>query len=273
MALHNTTVRVIVAIFGIPFLIAVTYFGGIPFLALGFIIGLASYYEFHIMTKNKKTNTNLFIGMAAVFVIILNAYFSFTGYLFILLITIALLTLTEMFRNNGSAIHNIGSSLLGIVYIGLSTAALIFLRQFYGQSEMLYTQGGFLILAMFASIWICDSAAFFIGTAFGKHKLFPRISPNKSWEGAVAGFVFSIITMIAARALIVDFLSMTDTIIIGIIVGIFGQMGDLVESMIKRDAAVKDSSSILPGHGGIFDRFDSIMLSSIMVYLYLFYFG
>ena len=108
-----------------------------------------------------------------------------------------------------------------------------------------------------------------MGTAFGKHKLFPRVSPNKSWEGAIAGFVFAIITMIAAKATVIDLLTLYDAVIIGIIVGIIGQMGDLVESLVKRDAGVKDSSAIIPGHGGIFDRFDSLLLTAPVVYLYL----
>ena len=97
----------------------------------------------------------------------------------------------------------------------------------------------------------------------------PRISPNKSWEGAIAGFIFSVITMIAAKALFLEFLEWRDTIAVGIIVGIAGQFGDLIESMIKRDSRVKDSSSIIPGHGGILDRFDSLLFTAPAVYLYL----
>ncbi len=99
--------------------------------------------------------------------------------------------------------------------------------------------------------------------------MFPRVSPKKSWEGAVAGFLFSVLFMIAARALIIDFLPLSDAIMIGLISGIFGQAGDLIESLLKRDAGVKDSSSIIPGHGGIFDRFDSLLFTAPLVYLYL----
>jgi phosphatidate cytidylyltransferase len=126
-----------------------------------------------------------------------------------------------------------------------------------------------LIIAIFASIWVCDSAAYFIGSAVGKHKLFPRVSPNKSWEGAIAGFIFAVITLIAAHTLLLDEISMVDAVIIGIIVGVFGQFGDLIESLVKRDAGVKDSSSIIPGHGGIFDRFDSILFSAPCIFLYI----
>ena len=137
---------------------------------------------------------------------------------------------------------------------------------------MLYTEAGYLIISIFASIWVCDSAAYFIGSALGKHKLFPRVSPKKSWEGAIAGFIFAVVTLIAARELLLDILSLTDAVIIGILIGIFGQLGDLVESLLKRDAGVKDSSSIIPGHGGIFDRFDSILFTVPIVYLYFYFF-
>jgi len=135
-----------------------------------------------------------------------------------------------------------------------------------------YFSGGYLIISIFITIWICDSAAFFLGTAFGKHKLFPRVSPKKSWEGSIAGFIFALLTMIALKYIILYSFSFVDALITGIIIGSVGQIGDLVESLIKRDAGVKDSSNLIPGHGGIFDRFDSLMLSSPVIYLYLSYF-
>jgi phosphatidate cytidylyltransferase len=179
------------------------------------------------------------------------------------------LLLLELFRNKESAVSNLGSTLLGIFYIGFFSAALVDIREFYNDSIFTYNQGGYLIIAILVSIWVCDSAAYFLGTALGKHKLMPRISPNKSWEGAIAGFIFSVLTMIAAKALFLEFLEWRDTIVIGIIVGILGQCGDLIESMIKRDSRVKDSSNIIPGHGGILDRFDSLLFTAPAVYLYL----
>ena len=143
------------------------------------------------------------------------------------------------------------------------------IREFYIQPEEDYLHGGFLIIFIFASIWICDSAAYYIGTAFGKHKLFPRVSPKKSWEGAIAGFVFAILTMIASKVIFLDFLSWNSTIGIGIIIGILGQIGDLIESLFKRDSGVKDSSGLIPGHGGIFDRFDSLIFSAPWILILL----
>ncbi|NCS89605.1 MAG: phosphatidate cytidylyltransferase, partial [Ignavibacteria bacterium] len=177
--------------------------------------------------------------------------------------------LVELFRKKGSAIHNIGATLLGIMYLGLFTSALISIREIYSTSADLYNQGGYIIIAVLASIWVCDSAAFFFGVRFGKHKLFPRISPKKSWEGAIAGFVFSVLIMIAAKFIVLEFLQWTTIIAFGIIVGIIGQIGDLVESMLKRDAGVKDSSALIPGHGGIFDRFDSLLYTAPVIFIYL----
>ena len=179
----------------------------------------------------------------------------------------------ELFRNKGSVVKNLGATVLGIIYIGLFSSALIAIREFYPNVNELYPRGGFVIISMLAAIWVCDSAAFFGGTALGKHKLFPRISPNKSWEGALLGFLFAILTMLLAKLIVLDFLSWTNVIVLGIIIGIIGQLGDLVESSIKRDAGIKDSSSIIPGHGGIFDRFDSLLFSAPAIWLYLKYFS
>ena len=269
MKLNNTLIRTIVALIGIPFIIAACYLGGILFLIFVLGVGLLSFHEFSVMAGHKESYVNYFIGMAAVAVIIINGYSRFIDFEYLLLILIPLLSFVELFRNKESAILNLGYTLLGIFYIGLFSFSLIRIREFFGFSHQLYTQGGYLIIALMASIWACDSAAFFIGTAIGKHKMFPRVSPKKSWEGAVAGFLFSVLFMIAARALIIDFLPLSDAIMIGLISGIFGQAGDLIESLLKRDAGVKDSSSIIPGHGGIFDRFDSLLFTAPLVYLYL----
>jgi phosphatidate cytidylyltransferase len=136
-------------------------------------------------------------------------------------------------------------------------------------SGTIYQAGGYTVISVFAIIWICDSAAYHFGSAFGRHKLFPRVSPNKSWEGAVMGFVFAVGSAIIARQLVLPYLSMADAVVIGLIVGVAGQLGDLAESLLKRDAGVKDSSNLIPGHGGVFDRFDSLLFVSPLVYLYL----
>lgn len=272
MALGNTSVRILVSIVAIPLIIAACLFGGIPFFVFASGIALISYWEFVNLVKKKDVNPNLYLGFLFVLLIVLNAYLSFIDNFSLVILSAVLILLFELFRNNGSAILNTGSTFLGIIYLGFFSSTIILIREFFSKSELFYSEGGYLIISIMVSIWVCDSAAFFLGSAFGKHKLFPRVSPNKSWEGAIAGFIFAIITMIAAKAIVIDELSIADSIVIGIIVGIIGQLGDLVESLVKRDAGVKDSSSIIPGHGGIFDRFDSLLLTAPVVYLYLHFF-
>jgi len=272
MSGNNTGIRATVALFFLPLLVLITYYGKIPFLILGLIIGLVSFYEFNFLAHNKKSYPNLPLGLAAIAALILNAYFHFIGYFHLIIIISVVLLLFELFRNYNSAINNLGATYLGIFYIGLMSASIVSLREFYAGTAQMYTQGANVILSVLASIWICDSAAFFIGVAFGKHKIFPRVSPKKSWEGSIAGFVFAVITMVAAKYIWLDFFSMNDAVIMGVLIGIFGQAGDFVESLIKRDAGVKDSSNLIPGHGGMFDRFDSLLFTAPVVYLYLLFF-
>ena len=135
------------------------------------------------MIAGKNISTNLPIGILSITAIMVNTYISFSDFSIIILFSVLLLLMAELFNNRGSAINNLGASLIGIFYIGLFASSLVGLREFFKYSEILYTEAGYLIIAIFASIWVCDSAAYFIGSALGKHKLFPRVSPKKSWEG------------------------------------------------------------------------------------------
>jgi phosphatidate cytidylyltransferase len=272
MSLNNSITRVIVAVFTIPLILAVCYFGKYYFLFFALGIALVSFYEFNLMAKAKGMNLNLWLGILGIIFIVLNQYFHFPfdTYHFLILSAV-IICLIELFRNNGSAIYNLSGTLFGIVYMGLFAASFIGIREFYSPIEEQYNNGGFLVISIFASIWICDSAAYYGGTALGKHKLFPRVSPKKSWEGALFGFFFSVFTMIAAKLIVLHFLNWNSTFALGVIIGIIGQFGDLVESLFKRDAMVKDSSNLIPGHGGIFDRFDSLLFTAPVIYLYLIY--
>lgn len=273
MTLSNNAVRVLVSVFAIPVIIAASYFGSIYFFLLTLLIALVAFYEFSVLVKNKGASANLILGLLSIILIVINQYRVFIDFFSVVLLIMFIGLLWELFRNKDSAILNLGVTLLGIFYIGLFAAALIGLREFYPRIGELYLRGGYLVISVFASIWVCDSAAYYGGTALGNHKLFPRVSPKKSREGAVFGFFFAVLTMVLAKIIVLDFLSWSTAIAIGIITGIFGQIGDLVESLIKRDAGVKDSSGLIPGHGGVFDRFDSILYTAPIILLYLKYIG
>ncbi len=270
MLSKNTITRIVVSLAAIPLIVLTCYAGGIYFLALMLLIAFLSFHEFAGITGKKNFFVNVVPGFFAVGAIILNFYFKFSGFAELALAILLIILTGELFRNRQSAIANLGSTFLGVFYIGMAIGSAVAVREFFPQDGPFYNQGGYIIISMLATIWICDSAAFFIGSAYGKHKLFPRVSPKKSWEGAVSGFIFSIISMAAFKEILLEQLSWTDAVVIGVIVGILGQAGDLVESLLKRDGGVKDSSVLIPGHGGFFDRFDSFLFTAPAVYLYLY---
>jgi phosphatidate cytidylyltransferase len=273
MNLSENLKRILVALIAIPVIVISSYFGGFYFLAFVMIISLSAYSEFIKFCRKKEIYANLWLGLMVIHFLIINQFKHFIDFFSIVTVSSLFLLIIELFRNKGSAIFNLGATYLGIFYIGLFSTTLIALREFYPNVDGLYVRGGLLIIALLASIWLGDSAAYYGGTAFGKHKLFPRVSPNKSWEGAVFGFIFSVGSMVLAKFIILDFLTWNNVIIIGIIIGTIGQIGDLVESLFKRDATVKDSSAIIPGHGGVFDRFDSLLFVAPAVWIYLRYFN
>jgi len=267
----NRITRIIVALVAIPFLLFMAFWGKWLFLLFVLFVGLISFYELSSMAKAKGYFVSSIIGLGFVFLFITNSYFHFTDYTFLTLLVPIFFALSELTKNKSNALANIGVGLLGVFYIGLFSTSLIGIREIYPET-ILYGRGGALVIGLLVTIWMCDSAAYFIGSAYGKHKLFPRVSPKKSWEGAIAGFLFSILSMIVLKEFYIEFLSLADAAIIGALIGSVGQVGDLVESLFKRDAGVKDSSSFIPGHGGVFDRFDSLLFTAPFVYLYLIYF-
>jgi phosphatidate cytidylyltransferase len=126
----------------------------------------------------------------------------------------------------------------------------------------------YLMISILSIIWVNDSFAFLVGKNFGKNKLFPSVSPKKTIEGFFGGFIFSLLAAMFISKFNLDF-SMLNWMIIGVIVSVIGTVGDLVESKFKRQAKVKDSGSIMPGHGGILDRLDSLLFAAPFVYLYI----
>lgn len=168
--------------------------------------------------------------------------------------------IAQLYVHDGNPLSHLAHSIMGQVYVVFPLAAL----------SILYLMGGREItLCMFILIWLSDTGAFCVGSLCGKHKLFERISPKKSWEGFFGGLVFCIAAG-AAFHYIFNILDLWTAMIFGAVVCVFGTWGDLVESLIKRSLGVKDSGNILPGHGGILDRIDSLLLVVPATMLFLF---
>ena len=155
--------------------------------------------------------------------------------------------------------------LAGALYIGMpfNYYLLLYTSKSHGLEWTLFT-----IFAVIA----CDAAALLVGSRIGRHPFFTAISPRKTVEGAVAGVVASVIVMLIGMSAVIG-LSVWHAIVVGVLVGLSAQMGDLVESQMKRIAEVKDSSNLIPGHGGVLDRLDSILFPPILVYFYVSMFG
>ena len=174
----------------------------------------------------------------------------------------------QLYSRSPEAFRSLAFSLMSQIYIALSIGLMSFI----------YCRGGFggnMVLAMFIMIWLNDTGAFVVGSAIGRHKLFPRVSPKKSWEGFAGGVAFAIASAFLLKGAFgyaYTGASLGELLGMGAVVGIFATWGDLVESLIKRSLGVKDSGSIIPGHGGILDRIDSLLLVSpaLIIYFYLY---
>ena len=262
--------RVLVAILGAPLIIYLILKGGLAFVILVLFINLIAQFEFYKLTEHKGMLPLKILGLIGTVFITFSFYKYGIEKLWVILIILFYLTLLiELFRNKASATLNISSTIWGIFYPAVFFGFMILLRELPTELGMDYALGGKWIILMLVTIWICDTAAYFIGKAIGKHKLFPRVSPNKTVEGAVAGAVFSFITAYIFHLTYINSLSLFHCFAIALIVATFGQVGDLIESVFKRDAGEKDSSNLLPGHGGMLDRFDAPLFVAPLVYLYL----
>lgn len=268
----NLQKRIIVGIIGIILVLTCIHYGFLPFLFFVTIMSLLALWEFYSLVKNMGYAPYKLFGMLMALFILLNffitdsefifnnSYKIITNILFLILIIIPF-TFSIFSKSMQKTFINISTTILGVIYIPWMLGHLIVLRD-------LHPHGKQYIYLVFFSIWILDTTAYFIGTKFGKNKILPSISPNKSWQGAIAGFIACVaMSLIIGQFMIKNY--WLNNLIIGIILGIWAQVGDFAESLIKRSARAKDSSSIIPGHGGVLDRIDSLILTVPIVYYYL----
>ena len=170
----------------------------------------------------------------------------------------------EIYRKKTRPLENIAITATGILYVALPLVLLNFLNSPWSVRFLGFPA---YLLGYFILTWFYDTGAYLYGKQFGKHKFFERISPKKTWEGTIAGTVVTILTAIGFSCLVKGII-LTDWLALAMLVVIFGSFGDLAESLIKRSLHLKDSGNILPGHGGILDRFDTFFISAPFVFLY-----
>ncbi|HAH32052.1 MAG TPA: hypothetical protein DCL44_07040 [Elusimicrobia bacterium] len=263
--------RFLTAIAGIPLVILLIHAGGLPYACLMFTIILLSLYEYYSLMKlgGKPIQGGTLFTMGLLLPAALYFDHSYTAQAggdnfagFFISLTVIFTMLYELFSAK-KYLERIGLTLLGIFMVSWCLFHLIALRD-------LRPDGEWLTFMLIVTVWVMDTAAYYVGKRFGRRQL-STISPKKTWEGAVAGFIFAIGTVFALRLLSKEIVSPAFAVAAGVLIGIFGQISDIAESMLKRAVGVKDSSNLLPGHGGVLDRFDSyIFLAPIIYYLAVF---
>lgn len=175
-------------------------------------------------------------------------------------------------REKGHSVYHISVTIFGVLYVAWLGSHLMLLRELPIIAGIDYSFGYTFVIIVFALTWCYDTGAYTFGRLFGRHKLFPSISPGKTVEGAIGGTFLSIVGILVVRQLMNAQLGIVEAVLMAVAASIIGQLGDLVESMIKRDAKIKDSASSIPGHGGILDRFDSLLFTAPLIYYALRYF-
>ena len=275
----NLFTRVVVAFVFAPLIIYITLLGKLPFLILIEILIILGLWEFFRLSQAKNSE------IPKIPLIVLGAFLGLSAYLwgervflfFILgILYLSALILVIKGKTEG-ATSNLALSLLGFFYVAGLFSYLILLREMspeiipdrFSSLTTSYKIGGVWIVYLLLCIWSCDTFAYFIGAPLGKHPLSPRVSPKKTVEGFGGGILGAIAAAFFSHFVFFSSAQLKDLLIISMIVAFVGQVGDLTESLFKRDAQFKDTSNIIPGHGGILDRFDSLLFVSPLVYYYL----
>lgn len=287
-------IRILTGVVGIPLAVFLIFFpGGLPFaVAIGAISVLGA-MEFYRGVRKIGARPVEWAGLAAVvFFVVSSTTFRYSngatvGAIFPTVLTVLLIAsfCVEMARSKRAPILNVGTTLFGAIYVGWLISHLVVLRGVVlgpiPDSPMLNTVsdphsvligsyhaelGACLVMLTFVCTWACDTCAYFFGRAFGKTKIAPKLSPNKTVEGSIAGLLGTMaVAMLAGWAI---HLPWYHGLALGTIFGVLSQLGDFSESSIKRELDMKDFGSIVPGHGGILDRFDSLLFTGPAAYYY-----
>lgn len=262
--------RVISAIILIPVIIFLVWWGGYPYSALILLVASLMLIEFWGLSQSIGGRGGRIFTVACGVLFCLSAV-DLIGFRIpvelALTLTLLLPFSYQIFRDQVNvAFLSVASTLLGAVYIGWAFGYhLILLRDLSGV-------GRGLVFFLAVTIWLGDTAAYLFGKRFGRHKLRPTISPGKTIEGTIAGLVFGTLGGLGVWSVFLkEILGFPHALILGILLGIVGQLSDLSESIIKRSADVKDSGYLIPGHGGLLDRCDSLIFSAPVLYYYFIY--
>ncbi len=265
--------RLVVILLGVPCLYLITLRGGFFFLALVDMIILLGLREFYLLMKAKGYEPFEALGYFCALAI--SGYAWRQGVAVPLILTGSLLVIMarELWRRQPHrSLGHIAVTVFGIMYVGWLGSHLVMLRQLPASMGISSHVGAQLVFFTALVVWFTDTGAYLTGVAVGRHKLAPLISPNKTIEGAIGGLVAGTAAGILASHWFAGFLTPFAGGLLGLVGAGVGQIGDLAESMIKRDVGLKDTAELIPGHGGILDRFDSLLFVAPVFYYFFRFF-
>ncbi len=263
----NLALRLSVAAAGIPLLIVICILHEYFIFVFGILLAGLGGLELALMFRQKGYYANPVLSVILPVLCIISAFYDYPlKNIFLFSFFLVSLIVVKRYFGDSSAdlsgfFNDLLSSLLPVFYLGLTISFVIYLRK-------VPDYGGLLLIYIFLTVWGTDTAAYFGGKAFGKRKFSVLLSPNKTWAGFYSGFFGAVLAGVVSKLVFLD-LSWLQIICMSILACFLGQAGDLLESGIKRHCQVKDSSSIIPGHGGVLDRFDSFFFAVPAVYIFV----
>ncbi|MGE5424823.1 MAG: phosphatidate cytidylyltransferase [Syntrophothermus sp.] len=276
--MNNFWMRTITGFSMVFLIIFLMYLRPMAFAALFLVITILGLLEFYSLTTSETVKPQKWMGVICGVILYLvyslalltdRLENNITGFLMLPLVLFFLMFVSEIFRKHPNPIGNLAYTIFGILYIALPFSLLMIMAKLDNNRDLFgfpsYLFGYFLLT------WTYDTGAYLAGISFGKHKFFERISPKKTWEGTIGGIVKAA-ALTYFLIILVPGINPRHWIVLAFIVVVFGTLGDLAESLFKRSLAVKDSGKLLPGHGGILDRFDTVLLSAPFVFLYFIFF-
>lgn len=269
--------RVASAVLFVPLLWLLARLGGVAwlgFVALQTTLGL---HEFYAMARTKGLEPVRWLGLLGGLALLGLAYRPQTPNAALLVTASLLLLLALALRRAGQprVLESAAVTAFGVLYVGWLSAHFVLLRELPWRAGLAYSDGSSIVLYAFLVTWSCDTGAYLFGRMFGRTRPWASISPRKTLEGSLGGFACAILAaVVGARTFLHPegggpLLTGFHPYVVGALVGLFGQVGDLVESLFKRDSESGDSSDLIPGHGGVLDRFDSLYFGAPIVYHYL----
>ncbi len=269
----STALRVLAACVFLPCFIIIAMRGGYYFLALVDIIIFVGLLEFFGMMSAKGLRPYRSVGIVCGLALSWAMYFHNGLYanLFLIVTMLAIMTLELTRRDGKNAIYHVAATMLGVMYVAYLGSHLVLLRELPLATGRDYADGSSFVFLVFVVTWAGDTGAYIVGSTLGRHPLLPRVSAKKTIEGSVGGLVFAVGGAVAAAFTFAGYLDVAHAVVLGVAAGVVGQLGDLFESLLKRDADVKDTSEIIPGHGGALDRFDGLLFTTPLLYYYLKY--